>query len=109
MSNQTQISFTVPTTNTDGSAITEPLSYSALIDTVNPPVKAYAVPAAQVAAAVGGVVTATFAQLGFTPVKNTDYFVDVIATDAEGSSAPSAMVAFAYSVVPNAPTGLKVS
>jgi hypothetical protein len=106
MSVQTQVSFNVPTTNTDGSAITEALSYSVLIDTVNPPVKSYAVPAAVVA--VAGVVTVTFAQLGFVPVKNTDYFATATATDADGTSAMSADFAFAYSVVPNAPTGLKV-
>ncbi len=109
MSTQTQLSFQVPTTNSDGSAITEALSFVAFIDTVNPPVKSYAVPAANVAAAVAGVVTATFADLGFVPVKNTDYFVDVVATDTDGSSVPSAVLSFAYSIVPNAPTGLKVS
>lgn len=108
MTVQTQVSFTVPTTNTDGSAISEPLSFSVLIDTVNPPVKAYPVPAANVAAAVNGVVTVKFSDLGFVPVNNTDYFADAVATDADGSSAPSALVAFAYSVVPSAPTGFTV-
>jgi hypothetical protein len=109
MSIQTQISFTVPATNTDGSAISEPLSFVALIDKVSPPVASFAVPAANVAAAVAGVVTVKFTDLGFTPVKGTDYFVDVEAIDADGTSAPSSVVQFAYNVVPNAPTGLKVS
>jgi hypothetical protein len=109
MSIQTQLSFSVPTTNDDGSAISEPLSFVAFIDSVSPPVKSYPVPAANVAAAVGGVITAKFSELGFAPVKGTDYFVDVTATDADGTSAPSAILGFAYSVVPNAPTGLKVS
>lgn len=109
MSAQTQLQFSVPTTNTDGSAIVEPLSFTAFIDSISPPIKSFAVPAANVTAAVGGVVTVTFAQLGFAPVKGTDYFVDVTATDADGTSAPSAILGFAYSVVPNAPTGLKVS
>lgn len=107
MTTQTELSFVVPTHNTDGSLIAEPLSFVAYIDSVNPPVKAYPVPAAN--AAVAGVVTVTFAQLGFTPVKNTDYYVDVTAVDADGVSAPSIVAQFAYSVVPNAPTSLKVS
>jgi hypothetical protein len=106
MTVQTQVSFNVPTTNTDGSAITEALSYAVFIDTVNPPVKSYAVPATVVA--VAGVLTVTFAQLGFVPVKNADYFATVTATDTDGTSVMSADFAFAYSVVPNAPTGLKV-
>lgn len=108
MTMQTEIKFTEPTTNTDGSAITLPLTFTAYIDTVNPPVKSYAVPAAQIAAAVGGVITATFTQLGFTPTANSDYFVDVTATDATGTSVPSSVVQFAYAVVPNAPSGLSV-
>jgi hypothetical protein len=108
MSTQTTLSFAAPTLNTDNLPLTEPLTYTAYIDTVNPPVKSFAVPAANIAAAVAGIITATFAQLGFTPVKNVDYFVDVTATDADGTSAPSAIVQFAYSVAPKGPTGLKV-
>lgn len=104
---QTEISFIAPTTNADGSALTEALTFAALIDTVNPPVKSYAVPAD--ATVTSGTVTATFAQLGFAPVNGTTYYVDVIATDASGSSQPSGEVTFIYAVPPSAPTGLKVS
>ena len=104
---QTEISFNSPTTNADGTPITEALTFTALIDTVNPPVKSYAVPASATIAA--GVVTVTFAQLGFTPVNGTTYFVDVTATDASGTSVPSGEVTFAYAVPPSPPTGLKVS
>ena len=104
---QTELQFTAPTTNVDGSAINEPLSFAALIDTVNPPVASYAVPAA--ATITSGVVTVTFAQLGFKPANGTTYFVDVTATDASGTSQPSGVVSFAYSVPPSAPTGVKVS
>lgn len=103
----TEISFTAPTTNADGSALTEALSFTALIDTVNPPIKSYSVPAT--ATITSGVVTATFAQLGFTPVNGTTYYVEAIATDASGSSQPSGEVTFTYAVPPAAPTGLKVS
>ena len=80
------------------------------IDTVNPPVKSFAVPAANVAAAVAGAISATFAQLGFTPVPGTDYFASVQCSrycrhiaDVGGD------FQFSYGVVPNAPTGLAVS
>jgi hypothetical protein len=104
-----QISFNAVTTAADGSALTEPVSYTAFIDTANPPVKSFAVPAANVTAAVAGVITVTFAALGFVPVNDTPYFVDVTATDADGTSAPSDIVTFTNKVVPSAPTGLKVS
>ena len=104
-----EISFNAVTTAVDGSALTEPVSYTAFIDTVNPPVKSFVVPAANVTAAVAGVITVTFAALGFAPVDNTPYFVDVTATDAAGTSAPSGVVTFTNVAVPSAPTGLKVS
>lgn len=91
-----------------GARSTEALSYAVQMDTVNPPIKQYPVPAANVAAAVAGVVSVTFAELGFTPLKGTDYFTSATATDADGTSAPTAILAFAYNVVPNAPTGFKV-
>lgn len=107
MSTQTFISFVVPTANTDGSLITEALTYKLLIDTVNPPVKSFVVPTANIAAAVAGVVTVKFTDIGFVPVKGQDYFASSVATDTDGSSALADVVSFAYSVVPNAPTGLK--
>jgi len=107
---QSELSFSAPTTNVDGSAITEALSYIAFIDTVNPPVKSYAVPAADVAAAVSGVITTKFTELGFTPVNGTTYYVDVEATDQNGASAPTTVLSFVYQgPLPGAPTGLKVS
>jgi hypothetical protein len=106
---QTEIQFVVPTTNTDGSPITLALTFVAFIDTVNPPVKSFAVPAADVAAAVSGTVTSKFTSLGFVPAANTDYFAEVVAIDTNGTSAPSTVFSFAYLVVPAAPTSLKVS
>jgi hypothetical protein len=105
---QTFLTFTLPTQNTDGTPITKALSATAFIDTVTPPVKSFPVPAANIAAAAAGVVTVTFVELGFTPVAATDYFVDVTVTDADGTSSPSASLQFGYSVVPKAPTSLKV-
>lgn len=110
MSTLSEIQFQVPTLNADGSAITLPLNYIALIDTVNPPVKAFAVPPANVTAAVAGLVTVTFAELGFVPVNKTPYFVEVEAQDSFGTSAPTAVLSFTYvAPLPAAPTGLKVS
>lgn len=103
---QTQIDFTVPTTNNDGSPITESLTYTAFIDTVNPPVKSFVISTG--ATITSGVLTVTFAQLGFIPVPGTDYFADAVASDADGSSLPSNVFAFKYEVVPNAPTGFLV-
>lgn len=103
----TEISFDVPTTNADGTPLTEALSFTALIDTVSPPVKSYAVPAT--ATITSGVCTVTFAQLGFVPVNGTTYFIDATATDASGTSVPSNEATFTYSAPPSAPTNLKVS
>ncbi len=107
----TKFTFTAPTTNADGSAIAagETLSYNVLIDTISPPVKSYAVPAAEVATATNGNITVTFAQLGFVPVEGTTYYADVVAVNAAGTSAPSSGVSFTYAVVPTAPSGFTVS
>lgn len=109
MATQTTITFSLPTTNNDGSPITEALSANVLIDTVNPPVKSFPVPAAQIAAAVAGVVTVTFAELGFVGVPGTAYFADVDVSDADGTSPLSNQATFIFGKAPNAPTGFKVS
>lgn len=98
---QTKLTIVAPTTNTDGSAITLPLSYTAFIDTVNPPVKSFAIPAAEITT---GTFAVTFAQLGFVPAPGTDYFASVDCSDTDGTSLMSADVSFKYAVVPSAPT-----
>lgn len=108
MSMYSQFSFVAPTTNADGSPLTTfPITYTVLVDTVNPPVKAFPIPAADVTV-VAGVITVTFAQIGFTPAANTSYFAAVEAADAAGTSALSDIVTFNEAVVPAAPTGFKV-
>jgi hypothetical protein len=105
------ITFTLPTANTDGSEIPAGTAMSATVflDTVNPPVKSFAVPAANIAAAIAGVVTVTFAQLGVTPVDDTEYFVDATVT-VNGVSSPASNVGqFEDIATPSAPTGLTVS
>jgi hypothetical protein len=98
---QSKVTIQAPTTNNDGSPITLPLTYTVFIDTVNPPVKSYPVPAAEITT---GAFVVTFAQLGFTPVPGTDYNATVDCSDTNGTSLMSADVSFAYGVVPNAPT-----
>src|ERR1700729_2052393 len=102
------VSFNVPTTNIDGTPITETLSYNVLIDTVSPPLKSYPVPAAQIAAAVAGVVTVTFVELGFTPVNKIPYFVTAVAADSDGTSGDANIATFINTPLPNAPTRLTV-
>ena len=106
MTLQTKVTITAPTTNTDGSPITLPLTYTVFIDTVNPPVKSFAVPAAEITT---GTFVVTFAQLGFTPVINTRYFASADCSDTDGTSVMTADVSFAYGVVPNAPSSFTVS
>lgn len=102
-----EFSFTVPTTNSDGSPITSALSYTIYADTVNPPVKAYTVPGS--VTPVAGVLTATFAQIGFVPVNGTAYFAGATATDSSGTSPLSNIASFTYTVVPSAPTNFTVA
>ncbi len=106
---QTHISFQAPTLNNDGTPITEALSYTLLIDTVSPPVTSYAVPAANVAAAVAGLITVKFTDIpAFVPRGGVHYNVEVVAYDTDGKSAASAAFAFVYDLAPQAPTGLTV-
>lgn len=107
MTQQTKVSFTVPINNTDGTPITEALTAVVFIDTVNPPVKSYQVPAS-IGLTPGAAVSVTFAQLGFVPAPGTDYFAGAEVSDADGTSVLSTVFAFKYEVVPNAPTGFTV-
>ncbi|MGO8974863.1 MAG: hypothetical protein ACLQNV_15230 [Steroidobacteraceae bacterium] len=106
----TQFQFTESTTYTDGSAIPAgtPLSYNLLVDTVNPPVQGYSVPAANLAAAVAGVVTVLFSDVGFVPVPNVTYYA--AATEASGAavSADSNVVSFVQVLPPSPPTAFTV-
>jgi hypothetical protein len=112
MALQKQVTFVAPTTYNDGATplpTPDALSFNVLIDTVNPPVKSYPVPAAQTPSTPGATVTVTFAQLGFTPVGNTTYWASATATDAAGTSTETAPVSFLYELAPAAPTGFVVA
>lgn len=107
----TEFQFTESLTYADGTAIPAGtvLSYALLIDTVNPPVKSYPVPQANVDAAdANHVVTVKFSDIGFTPAYNTPYFV--AATEATGAavSVDSTVLPFEQVIPPAAPTGLLV-
>jgi len=82
------------------------VSYTIYLDSVNPPLASYAVPAAAVAAAKDGVVSVLFSDLGFTPVHGTTYFCEVTATDNGMTSGLSNLDSFLYaSLTPKPPTG----
>lgn len=111
MTTLTQFQFQVPTTYDDGVTpiqATDVLTYQVLIDVINPPARAYNVPAANVTAAVAGVVTVKFTDLGFTPVNKTAYFADAEAVDGQAVSLPSNVQAFTYALTPKAPSGFRV-
>lgn len=103
---QTEIFFTPATAYKDGTPIPAgtALSYIAYIDTVNPPVKSYPVPAADVAAETGGIITSLFTSLGFKPVAGETYFADV--TEATGTAVSDASneATFTYPAIPAPPT-----
>ncbi len=86
-----KIQFDTPLTGTDenGDTVTltaaqiAALTYTVFLDTVNPPVKSYAVPAANLAAATTNangskhVTVDTITDLGVTEVAGTTYFAQV--------------------------------
>lgn len=82
------------------------VSYTILLDSVNPPSTKYAVPPAAVAAAIEGLVSVPFADIGFTPVHGVTYFAEITATDNGLTSGVSNLDSFLYaSLVPKPPTG----
>jgi hypothetical protein len=106
-----QFKFQLPTTFTDGTSIPAGTVFTAtaLIDTVNPPVKSYAVPAATLAAAVAGLVTVPFTAIGLTPTDDVEYFGEVSVAVAGQQSAESPEVTFEDLATPSAPTNPSVS
>jgi hypothetical protein len=79
----TKFTFTTPIQYADGTAISASdlaaLTYKMLVDTVNPPLKAFPVPAANIAAATlntdtSKTVTVLFTDIGFTPADNVTYY-----------------------------------
>jgi hypothetical protein len=80
-------------------------AYLLFIDTIDPPVKSYAVPAADVAASVNGLITVNFTEIGFAPVPGTKYFATITDTVNGVSSDDAVELNFTNPLpVPNAPT-----
>lgn len=113
----TKITFNTPTTYSDGTPIAAPelaaLTYSVQIDTVNPPAKAFPVPAANLAAGTANAdgsktVTVHFTDIGFTPSPNVVYYADVDDSLGALTSADSPAVHFTNVVAPNPPSALSV-
>jgi hypothetical protein len=109
-----KFSFVPSSTNTDGSSLTTAqvaaLTFTLYADTVNPPVKSFAVAAGvAVADEVAGTVTIPFASIGFAPVANTEYFAAVTETNVTVTSPMSNVLNFTDVVAPNAPTGFSVA
>lgn len=115
----TKVSFNTPLAYSDASVIPAAAlataSYLLLIDTVNPPVKPFTVPAANVAAGVDNPdgskhVTILFADVNFVPAPNTQYFVSAESIVSGQTSAPSSpVVQFTNAVAPNPPSAVSVS
>lgn len=94
----TKFTFTTPTQYSDGTPISAAdlaaLTYELLIDTVTPPVKAFPVPAANIAAGTANAdgsktVTALFTDVSFVPQDNVTYYAtaaDSLGTLASGDA-----------------------
>lgn len=107
-----KISFSTPLLFTDGSTIpTAALAqatYTVYIDTVNPPVKSYTVPTANVAAATTNAdgskqVTLQATDVGVAVAPNVTYYVDTADSVSGNPSAQTSVLTYKYSPVPNSP------
>jgi hypothetical protein len=114
-----KISFDTPKQYTDGTnipaAALAAAKYFVLIDTANPPVTSFQVPAAIVAAAVANpdgtkrLNVDAVKDLGFNPTPGTPYFVE--AKDSIGGvfSAATTILPYTYSPTPEAPANFSVA
>lgn len=88
------------------------LTYTALIDTVNPPVKEYPIPPALIkgtANANGSVhVTIDVADLGVVVVDNTPYFIELQDSIGNAVSAKTSVMTFTEVVTPDPPANPSV-
>lgn len=107
-----KISFSTPLLYTDGTTISAAAlaaaGYTVYIDTVNPPVKSYTVPAANVAAATVNAdgskqVTLQATDVGVVVAPNVTYYVDTADSVSGNASAQTAVLTYKYSPVPAAP------
>jgi len=117
MSTVSKLVWTPNTKAVDGSLLTAAqlasLTYTAEIDTVNPPVTSYQVPTdkiTSVAGPNGASLQVNFSDLvpPFVPVDGTEYFATLTETDNNGTSAPTPVISFTNTVAPAAPLDLGV-
>lgn len=118
MTVSTKLVWTPNTKAADGSLLSAAqlatLTYTALIDTVSPPVTSYQVPTDKITSAAGpngAQLQCAFADLvpPFVPVDDVQYFAELTETDAAGTSVPTAIVTFTNTVVPGAPLDFGVA
>lgn len=117
-----KITFDTPLNGTDasGNAVTltaaqiAALTYTIFLDTVNPPVKTYPVPAADLTAATANAngskrVTVNATDLGVTPVAGTTYYVAVEDSLGNAVSPESPILTYLDVVTPGSPANFSVS
>ncbi len=118
-----QIAFNTPLTGTDPSGATVQLSatdiaaltYTVFIDTVNPPVKSYAVPTANVTAGTTNadgskhITVDAIKDLKLTLVNNATYYVAVEDQEGNAISPESAVLTYVYKVTPGPVTNFTIA
>ena len=117
------IAFNTPLTGTDPSGATVPLSsadiaaltYTCFIDTVNPPVKSYAVPAANVSAATANpdgskrISVDAVKDLKIALVDNATYYVAIEDQEGNSISPETSVITYVYKVTPGPVTNPTVA
>lgn len=114
----TKFTFTTSTEYTDNSAISASdlaaLTYEMLVDTVNPPLKAYPVPAANIAAGTANAdgsktVTVLFTDIGFTAADNVTYYATAADSLGALASGDANIVSFKNGVAAKPPGNFTVA
>jgi hypothetical protein len=109
-----KIAFNSPLTGTDptGAAVTlspadiDALTYTIFLDTVNPPVKTYPVPVANVAAGVANtdgshrITVDAIKDLNVAVLNNQTYYVAIEDQEGNAISPESAILTYVYKVTP---------
>ena len=114
----TKFTFKTPLNDSTGAPLSAAaiaaLTYNVLVDTVNPPLKAFPVPAANVSAATSNsdgtkTVTVLFTDIGFTPASNVTYFATAVDSEGGLASGDANIVSFTNTVAAANPTAFTVS
>jgi hypothetical protein len=114
----TKFTFNTPTQYQDGTPMSASdlasLTYELLVDVVNPPVKAFPVPAANIAAATANAddsktVTVLFADISFVPADNVTYFATAADSLGALASGDANIVSFKNGVAAKPPANFTVA